>query len=76
MPRWRNSSPKIEQEKVMDRDLIETDISNMPDPEIKTISRILARLEKSIGDTRESFIPEIKGLQISQAKIKNATTEL
>ena len=39
--------PKKEQDKVMARDLIETDISNMPDGEFKTIIiRILAELEK------------------------------
>ena len=41
-----------EQVKVMARDLIKTDISNMPDPEFKTtIIRILAGLEKSTEDT-------------------------
>ena len=49
MPGQRNSSQKKKQEKVMARDLIETDISNMPDPEFKaTIIRIVAGLEKSI----------------------------
>ena len=41
----------------MATDLIETDISNMPDTEFKaTIIRTLSGLEKSIEDTRESFI--------------------
>ena len=45
----------------MTGDLIKTDISNMPDPEFKkTIIRIVAGLKKSIGDARESLIPEIK----------------
>lgn len=60
----------------MARDLIETDTSNMPDPEFKTISRILAGLEKSIGDTRESLTPEIKGVKTSQAEIKNTVTKM
>lgn len=49
MPRGKNSSQKKEQEKVTSRNLIKTDISNMPDPEFKTtIIRKLAGLEKSI----------------------------
>jgi len=49
----------------------------MPDPEFKTtILRILAGLEKSIEDTRDSLTTEIKDLKTSQAKIKNARTEM
>ena len=59
MPRWRNSSQKKEQAKVTDRYLIETDISNMPDIDFKaTIMKILAGLEKSIVDIRESLTAE------------------
>ena len=36
------------------------------------IIRMLPGLEKSIDDTRESFTVEIKELQSSQAKMKNA----
>jgi len=51
------------------RDLIKTDISKIPEPEFKTtIITILARLEKSIADTRESLIAEIKELKTSQVK--------
>ena len=61
MPRWKNLSQKKEEEKVMVRDLIETDMTNMPSPELKaTIIRTLAGLEKSIEDTREMFIAETK----------------
>ena len=60
MPRRRNSSQKKEQGKVTARGLIETDISNMLDTEFKaTIIRILAGLEKSIEDTRESLVQKI-----------------
>ena len=53
MTRWRNSPQKKEQEEVMARDLIKTDISNMPEPEFKTtIKRILVRLEESIEHKR------------------------
>ena len=61
----------------MARDLIETDISTTPDPEFKTtIIRILAGLEKSTEDIRESLTVEIKDKKTSQAKIKNAITEM
>ena len=70
MPRGKNSSQKKE-EKVIARDLIKTDISNMTDPIFKTkIIRILAGLKKSIEDTRESFPAEIKDLKTSQVKQK------
>lgn len=43
----------------MARDLIKTDVSNLPKPEFKiTITRIPAGLEKSIEDTEE--IKELK----------------
>lgn len=61
MRRWRNSFQKKEQEKVTARNLIETDLSKMPEPEFKTtIVRILAGLDKSINNTRESLTTEIK----------------
>ena len=45
----------------MSRDLIKIGISNMPEPQFKTaLIRVLPGLEKSIEDTRESFIMEIK----------------
>ena len=53
----------------MDRDLMETGISNMPDPEFKaTILRILAGCEKIIEDTRETLTVKIKKLKKNQAK--------
>ena len=61
----------------MARDLIKTDISNMPDPEFKaTIIGILVGLEKSIEDARESLTAQIKDLKTSQAKMKNAITKI
>ena len=61
MSRWRNSSQKKEQEEFMARDLIKTEISNMPYPELKaTIIGIPAEIEESIEVTRESLTAEIK----------------
>ena len=77
MPKQRNSPQKKEQEEVMARDLIKTDKSNMPEQEFKTIIiRIRARLEKTIGDTRESLTTEIRDLKTSEAEIKNAITKM
>ena len=43
--------------RVMGRDPIKTDISNMPELDFKTvIIRLLLRLEKSIGVTRDTNI--------------------
>jgi len=39
-------------------------------------SRILAGLERSIEDTRETLAEEIKDLKTSQAKIRNAITDM
>ena len=48
----------------------------MPELEFRTmIIRILAGVDKSIEDTRESLYVEIKEIKSSQAKIKNAITE-
>ena len=50
-----------EQAKVMARDLIETDISRMPDRKFKaTIIRILTGLEERMEDFREAFTAYIK----------------
>ena len=49
----------------------------MCDTEFKTtIKRILAGLEKSIEDTRESLATEIKDLKSNQAKIKHAIPKM
>ena len=77
MPRWKNSSQKKEQEEVMAGDLIKTHISNMSDPEFKaTTIRILAGLDKSMEDIRETLTAEIKELKNNQANMKNAVTEV
>ena len=63
----------------MARDLIKTDISKMPEPELKTnknkktknkkiVIRTLAGLEKSIEDCRESPTAEIKELNLVRPK--------
>ena len=73
----KDSLQKKEQEEMTARDLLNTDISKMSEPEFRImIIRILAGVEKSIEDTRESLSTEIKELKSSQAKIKNVVTEM
>ena len=63
--RWKNSPQRREQEAVLTvRDLISMDISKMMELDFKiTIIKILAGLEKSTEDTRESLSGEIKELK-------------
>ena len=59
----------------MARELIKTGISNMSEPEFKTmIIKILAGIEKSMEDIKESLTAEIKDLRTSQVEVKNAIT--
>lgn len=53
------------------------DISKMSELELKTIIiKLKAGLVKSIKDTRETLIAEIKKLKSIQAEIKNAIREM
>ena len=56
-----------EEDKVITRDLSETDISNMPDGEFKaTVIRILTGFDKRIEDISETLTTEIKELKKDQ----------
>ena len=58
----------------MVRDLIEIDISNMPNGEFKAIIiKILAGFEKSMEDIRETLTSEIKELKNNQAGMKKCS---
>ena len=58
-----------QQGKVMARDLIKTDIINMPEGKFKAkILRILARLGKRMEDFKETLIAEIKKLKMGQKR--------
>ncbi|KAF0876373.1 LORF1 protein, partial [Crocuta crocuta] len=74
--RWRNSPQGKGQEEITARDLLSTDISNISDQEFRTtVIRLLAGLEKSTEDTKETLAAEIKGLRTSQDEI-NAVTQM
>jgi len=76
MTRWTNSPQKKDQEETTARELLKTGISNISEQELRTTVIILAGLERSIEDTRETLTTEIKDLKTSQAEIKNAITEM
>ena len=64
---WRNPSPKREQERIISRDLIKTDIRNRPQTELKTtIVRIMDGLENSIEDIKDMHTTEIKDIKTGQ----------
>ena len=61
----------------MDRDLSETDKSNVPDGEFKTtIIRILTGLEKRMEGISDTLTTEIKELKNNQSGMKNATDKI
>jgi len=68
MTRQKNSPQQKQQEAVPTaRDLINTDISNMSDLEFRImILNILAGLEKSMEDIKETLSGEIKELKSNQ----------
>ena len=52
--------------------LIKNDLSNIMEQEIRIIViKLIAGLEKSIEDSKESIATEIKGLRNSQEELKN-----
>ena len=75
MTRRKNSPQKKELEVTVSATaLLDMDISKMSELEFRiTIIKLLAGLEKSIKDTRESLSAEMRS---NQAEIKNALTEM
>jgi len=68
---------KITSKKKTARDLNNTDISKMSELEFRmTIIKILAGLEKSMEDIRETLSGEIKELKSNQVEIKKAINEV
>ena len=56
-----------DQEEITARDLPKTDRNNTSEQELRTtVIRLIAGLEKSIEDTRETLAAEIKDLRILQ----------
>ena len=59
------------------KELIKTDINNITEQEFrKIVIRLMAGLEKSIEDSRESIAAETKELKNSHDELKNVVNEV
>ena len=77
MTKRRNSPQKKLQEVATAYELIKNDVSNIAENEFKIIAiKLIAGLEKSIEDSRESIATEIKGLRNSHEELKNAINKV
>ena len=71
MTRQKNSPQKKFQEEMTNRELLKTDISNVTEKEFRIIvRRLIAWLENSMEDSRESIAAEIKKLRNSHNELK------
>ena len=77
MMKWKNSPQKNVQEITTANELIKNDLNNITESEFRIIViKLIAGLENSIKDRRESIATEIKGLRNRQEELKNAIYEL
>ena len=77
MTKWKNSPQKHLQEITTANELIKKDLKNITESEFRIIViKLIAGLENSIKDSRQSLATEIKGLRNSQDELKNAINEL
>ena len=77
MTKRKNSPQKNVQDITTANELIKNDLNNITESEFRIIViKLIAGLENSIKDSRESLATEIKGLRNSQEELKNAINEL
>ena len=77
MTKWKNSPQKNVQEITTDNELMKNDLNNIRESEFRIIViKLIAGLENSIKDSKESLTTEIKRLRNSQEELKNAINEL
>ena len=77
MTKRKNSPQKNIQEITTANELIKNDLNNITESEFRIIViKLIAGLENSIKDSRESIATEIKGLRNSQEELKNALNEM
>ena len=77
MMKGKNSPQKKLQKVATANELIKNDLNNITESEFRIIViKLIAGLENSIEDSRESIATEIKGLRNSQEELKNAINEL
>ena len=71
MRKWKNSLQKKLQEVATANELIKNDLSYITEHEFRIILiKLIAGLEKSTEDTRESIATEIKRLRNSHEELK------
>ena len=76
MTKRKNSPQKNLQEIATANELIKNDLNNITESEFRIIViKLIAGLENSIKDSRESLAIEIKGLRNSQEELKNVINE-
>ena len=77
MMKRKNSPQKNVQEITRANELIKKDLNNITESEFRIIViKLIAGLENSIEDSRESVATEIKGLRNSQEELKSGINEL
>ena len=77
MVKWKNSPQKKLQEAVTAKELNKNNLSNIMEQEFRIIViKLIAGLEKSIEDSRESISTEINGLKNIHDELKNAIHEV
>ena len=77
MTKLKNSPQKNLQEITTANELIKKDLNNITESEFRIIViKLIAGLENSIEDSRESLATEIKGLRNSHEELKNALNEM
>ena len=77
MTKRENSPQKNVQEITTANKLIKNDLNNTTESEFRIIvTKLIAGLENSIKDSRESIAIEIKGLRNSQEELKNDIYDL
>ena len=77
MTKRKNSPQKNLQEITTANELIKKDLNNITESEFRIIViKLIAGLENSIQDSRESLATEIKGLRNSHEELKNALNEM
>ena len=76
MTKQRNSPQKKFQEVVTANKLIQTNLSNITEQVFRIVINLIAGLEKSTEDSRESIATEIKGLKNSHDELTKAINEV
>ena len=77
MMKRKNSPQKKFQDQMTAKELLKTDINNITEQEFRIIViRLIAWLEKSIEDSRESIAAEIKELRNSHHELRNVVSEV